>query len=344
MSLTLVAVGLALLVSLAAPLVIKPLLFRLNVVDIPSERSSHSLPAIRGAGLATLLGFVVGYLAILAWGSTSDPWILVIVLCASVAAAGIGWAEDVSGLPIRHRVGYQLLTAFAATGAILAATGGPAWMLPLGGLFIAGFINVANFLDGVDGISGFHGIVFGVVYALIGWVSDQPWMIGAGLVLGAAYLAFLPWNLGRGSFFLGDSGSYLLGAAVSVIAVGAVSAGVSPVMVAAPVVIYLADAGFTLCWRIFSGQRWYESHRTHVYHQLEDLGLSHVGIAILVSSASCVTGLLGLAAANSGFWGALGCGAVACAVVVGYLALPAILRRYGSVRLARHDRGSSAHE
>lgn len=327
MTVTFAAAGLALVISLVAPVAIKPFLMRLNVLDIPSGRSSHSTPTIRGAGLATLAGFVAGCIALLVWGRTSDIGLIAILLCSGTAAAAVGWAEDYKGISIRYRVLWQLIIGVATTGVVAALSGTQFWLIPLGGVLAAGFINVTNFMDGIDGISGFHGIVFGGMYAIVGWLTAESWMVAAGLVLAAVYLAFLPWNLGKGSIFLGDSGSYLLGGVVSVLAIGAFCAGISPLMIAGPLAIYLADASFTLFSRILGGQRWYESHRTHVYHQLEDLGMKHVHVAGMVAGASCLTGVLGLFTAQAESWEAVLYAATLVAVVVAYLVSPHIARR-----------------
>lgn len=343
MTVTWLAAGLALVVSLIAPFAIKPFLLRLNVVDIPSVRSSHSIPTIRGAGLATLAGFIAGCITLLIWGRTSDVGLITIVLLASIAAAGVGWVEDYRGISIRLRFLWQLIIGMVATAVVAALSGTQLWLVPIGAVVGAGFINVTNFMDGIDGISGFHGMVFGGMYAIVGWITTESWMIAAGLVLAAVYLAFLPWNLGKGSIFLGDSGSYLLGGAVSVMAVGAFCAGVSPLMIVCPLAIYLADASFTLLSRIHIGQRWYESHRTHVYHQLEDLGMQHVRVAGIVAGASSLTGVLGLLAAQAEFWGAVVYIALAVAVVVTYLASPRITRRLVSRDVSDTARRSIEH-
>ena len=52
--------GLALLLSLLLPFVIRPLLVRLGIMDIPSERSSHERPVLRGLGLAALIAILGG--------------------------------------------------------------------------------------------------------------------------------------------------------------------------------------------------------------------------------------------------------------------------------------------
>src|SRR5690606_29011020 len=80
-------------------------------------------------------------------------------------------------------------------------------------LFISSYINVANFMDGLNGISGFHGVIAGAAFGVVGWLTATPWLLIIGVVLAAGYLGFLPWNLTKPGAFLGDVGSYLLGGA-----------------------------------------------------------------------------------------------------------------------------------
>ena len=141
---------------------------------------------------------------------------------------------------------------------------------------IAAYINIANFMDGINGISSFHGILAGAAYAVAGVLAGQPWLTAGGAVLAMAFLGFLPWNLSRGSVFLGDVGSYLLGASVAALAVAGFLSGVYVEYVLSPILVYLADTGYTLLRRIKAGERWYASHREHVYQRLTDVGFSHL--------------------------------------------------------------------
>ena len=63
---------------------------------------------------------------------------------------------------------------------------------------IAVYINAANFMDGVDGMSGLHGFVVGLTYATIGAMVGAPWLVAGGAMLAAAFLGFLPWNVLHG--------------------------------------------------------------------------------------------------------------------------------------------------
>ena len=284
-----------LIASLGMPGIVRPLLDRLGVVDNPNDRSSHTQPAIRGVGIAPMVALAVGGLLLLVLTGSSAPWpTLLTCLAVAIVAASIGLVEDVRGIPTRTRARLQLGVGLVGAAAIVAVTGGGYVWIPLGALAIAVYINAANFMDGIDGISGLHGVVVGTTYSIIGVLVGADWLVAGGALLAAAFLGFLPWNVLRGRMFLGDVGSYLLGAMIAGLAFAGFVHGVSPVALAAPVTLYLVDTGSTILRRIRQGEPWLEAHRSHIYQRLTDRGLTHLQVASLVAGGSLVAGLAGM--------------------------------------------------
>lgn len=321
-------IGAAFLASLLLPFAFIPLLRRLGVLDIPNERSSHTKVVIRGVGVTIAAGVLLGLALSLLTGLVAVDRSIVLILAVLVAAASLlGWIEDFRGLSVRVRAGLQLTLGILGTAALVWTMEQSFWWVPVGALAIAAYINVANFMDGVNGISGLHAIAVGALYAVGGMLSDHVWMTVAGAVTAAAFAAFLPWNLGRGSVFMGDVGSYLLGASISGIAVAAFLAGVNVEYLLFPILIYLADTFSTLLMRISRGERWYAAHRQHVYQRLTDAGLSHLQSASVVTGCTLLTGAAGLVVADAGDVVKVAVTLFALAVVVFYLLSPRILRR-----------------
>jgi UDP-N-acetylmuramyl pentapeptide phosphotransferase/UDP-N-acetylglucosamine-1-phosphate transferase len=302
---------------------VRPLLAKLHVVDVPNARSSHQVATLRGAGVGPLLGMVGAYVLLLATGDQdSDRRILCLILVLSFSAAVLGIFEDVIGIGVAIRAGAQLLIGVVMASALVVAIGANAGWILAGALIIAGYINVANFMDGINGISGFHAIVVGSAYALGGAIAGEPWMVASGSILAAAFAGFLPWNLIRRRVFLGDVGSYLLGGSIAGIAFGAIISGVNALFVVGPVLIYLADAGWTLWARIRAGHRWYEAHRSHVYQRLNDAGLGHLSSALVVAAFSVFSSATGFIGLVGGWLGCLICLVILAGIASAYLTVP----------------------
>lgn len=315
-----------LLVSLLAPTVLKPLLTHLGIIDVPNERSSHSRAVIRGLGLAPLLALGAGY-AVLMFdgGELQGAGTLIVIFAVTVVSGLLGWVEDAHGIRVAGRASMQFAIGLLGAGFVVGLAGTSWWLVPVFGLAIAGYINVANFMDGIDGISGLHGFVVGAFYAALGVAFGADWLALAGSIMAIAFAGFLPWNLLRGGMFLGDVGSYLLGGGIAIIAVTALAKGLPPLAVLGPLAVYLADAGATLVKRILRGERWFEAHRSHVYQRLTSFGLSHLKVSLIVATATALTSALGLLSLLHPLFGSLiSIGAIAAVLSV-YLALPRLV-------------------
>jgi UDP-N-acetylmuramyl pentapeptide phosphotransferase/UDP-N-acetylglucosamine-1-phosphate transferase len=322
------------LVSAVLPLFIKPVLRKLGVLDMPNARSSHSTVVIRGVGITVAVAMAAGIGLALATGLVPiDRSLLVIPLAIFGAAAWLGWTEDYRGVSIRTRAVLQLGIGAAGTAGLAWALEQSYWWVPVGTIAVAAYINAANFMDGINGISGLHGVTVGGFYAAAGHLSGQHWLMVAGLVVAASFAGFLPWNLGRGFVFLGDVGSYLLGASVAGLAVAGLLAGVYLEYLLSPVLIYLADTFVTFLRRVRDGERWYAPHRSHVYQRLTDAGLSHLQSALVVTLCTVLTAWAGFVAASAPAALAISCWAAVALVVTGYLYSPQLFphgRRTGA--------------
>lgn len=301
-----------------------PWLRRAQIIDVPNHRSLHDIPAVRGLGVVSTLGVLAAALAAVAV-RLEQTVPVVIALGGCVLAALIGFAEDAVGLRVDVRLVAQGLVATILAFLGHVQFGVTLWMLPLAVGLIVGYINAANFMDGVNGISCLHGLVSGLHFILVGRLLDQPWLQGTAAVLLAVHLGMLPWNA-RGHAFLGDIGSYLLGSLVAICGVGVVLSGGSILLASAPALLYLVDTLTTMLRRLADHERLTDAHRSHVYQRLVSGGLTHLQSAAVVSAGSAVCSAVALSAAMG--WLPTGLAAMLVALLlVSYLALPRILKR-----------------
>lgn len=306
--------------ALAVGTLLQPLILRLlraaAVLDIPSERSSHSTPIPRGGGVGVAAAAGLALLLNEHARSIAVPLLFF---------AAIGLLEDLRGVPIRSRLLLQLL-AGVGTALVLVPDGQALYVHVLLVLalsaWLTSYVNAFNFMDGINGISAVHAILGGVVYAVLGVLTDLPLLTAAGSLIAAASLTFLPWNAWVAKVFLGDVGSYALGGALATIAAYAVVRGTPPEAAVAPLALYLADTGWTLLCRIRNGEAWYRPHRHHAYQRLTDGGWSHQRVTVMTAVAgAAVAGCL-VAASFSGPIVRAALDVTALAILAAYLAAP----------------------
>jgi UDP-N-acetylmuramyl pentapeptide phosphotransferase/UDP-N-acetylglucosamine-1-phosphate transferase len=270
-----------------------PLLRRASVIDRPNERSSHIAPMPRGGGIAVVCAVLLAWLALIAWGPVS-PTMLVVLFGAGLLAV-VSWLDDLRGLSPAIRLPVQLIAV--ALGMIAAAPAGPVfqgWLPPwldtvAAALLWLWFVNLFNFMDGIDGLAGSEAVAIGlglVLFAGIGAGGD-PGVAVLAAALAVAALGFLVWNWAPAQIFLGDVGSvplgYLLGFLLLVVA------GLGHWKVALILPLYfLADATITLLHRLARGERVWQAHREHFYQRAVRRGLGHAAIVRRVVAVNIV--------------------------------------------------------
>jgi UDP-GlcNAc:undecaprenyl-phosphate GlcNAc-1-phosphate transferase len=127
--------------------------------------------------------------------------------------------------------------------------------------------------------------------------------------------------------FLGDAGSYALGAALAILAVYAVRDGIPVEAALGPLVLYIADTAWTLQRRIRTGERWLEPHRTHVYQRWCDFGWSHQRVTVTAAAITVLLSLLGAASLTGDPVLRAVADLAGIAVIATYLRSPALLSR-----------------
>jgi UDP-N-acetylmuramyl pentapeptide phosphotransferase/UDP-N-acetylglucosamine-1-phosphate transferase len=271
-----------------------------QLLDHPGQRRSHSVPTPRGGGIGPVLVLLGGSALLVAFDRQSHP-ALGICMLGLAAVAGIGWMDDHRPLPAWLRLAVHLGAALAASIALIGLPHTPleAIVVLASTLVVAGLVNAWNFMDGIDGLAASQASMVAIILlfgsCLLGrWLDGAWWDIA--LLLLAATLGFLPFNIPRARIFLGDVGSGALGFVVACLLLRAVVAGGLPWLLALlPVSAFVVDAGMTLLLRVVHGKPWWRPHREHLYQWLVRSGLSHVHVTCCYALWTLAAGALTVA-------------------------------------------------
>lgn len=281
-------------VSLLSTYLMRLHALRTSLLDIPNERSSHSIPTPRGGGLAIALSFFGG-IGILAWQQSIPDHLALALISGGSIIALIGLLDDRYQLAIYWRLAAQIIGAAIALyyldmGALSLFKDG---IIVLHGfhqlillLVIVWFINLYNFMDGIDALAGseamFVSLAAGILLCGVG-TANICW------VLAAAVAGFLIWNWPPAKIFMGDVSSGLLGFIFAILGVYAASQHQLPLITwFILLAVFLVDASCTLIRRFWAGERWYAPHRSHAYQRLVQHSKGHRQITLKIIAFNLV--------------------------------------------------------
>ncbi len=308
------------------------LLIRLEIYDRPNARSSHTEPTPRGGGLALVPLLLAAWAAWFLW--TGDaPTGFWAVLSGAIVLVLVSLTDDLRGLPAGLRLAVQAaavvigLSGLAGAGAVFQGLLPPAVDVVLAGLIWLWFVNLFNFMDGIDGISGAEALSIGAGLALFAlFAADSVHLLVLSVTLVAAALGFLAWNWPPAKVFLGDVGSIPLGYLLGWLLLSTAAQGQWAAALILPC-YYLADATLTLGARAFRGAKVWQAHREHFYQRAVQGGLTHRAVVLCMLACNAALIALALWAAAGQPWPALAGAVLAVAALLAKLQYHGVQRR-----------------
>jgi Fuc2NAc and GlcNAc transferase len=302
---------------------------RAGLLDVPTERSSHTVPTPRMGGVPMVAAAVLAlvYWALLAAGDVVSLKGLSSSILFALAMSVLGFWDDISGLSPLARFLFQIFTAMI----FLWAWAGLFPRIPFGGVVLPQFlwilmgafwivwmVNLYNFMDGIDGLAGGEAAIASSFFFLLFARYGESGWAAANLFVAAATIGFLVHNWPPAKVFMGDAGSAFLGAFFGMQSVVATIATPIPLPVLVlPFSNFILDTTFTLFRRIWRGEKWYTAHRSHYYQRMTNLGISHRNVTLielLLVAGGC------LAAAGYLVFGPTGRTALMVAILIGAFA------------------------
>ena len=231
---------------------------RLNIIDHPNERSSHSYITLRGGGII----FSIGALAFFVTNNFQYPFFMM----GLAAITAISFADDVRPQSNKLRIAIHF-TAVAALMYQLNLFVYPWHWWLLAFIIIIGIINAYNFMDGINGIT--TGYSFTVLAALY-FTNLQLHVFNGNLVisLALANLVFAFFNFRkRAKCFAGDVGSVSMAYSVLFLTTSVIH-NAGTIFFILLFAVYGVDSVLTITHRLIKRENIFKAHRQHLFQYL----------------------------------------------------------------------------
>lgn len=337
----------AVLVAAGLTPAVRTIALALGAVDAPGERRVHTRIIPRLGGVAIGVAFAVALFVVARTGILKIPSLTMPGLIG-FAAGGVliffaGIYDDLKSLGAKRKLLAQLGAATLAWfgGAriyevvnlpFLGSTDiGPVAAYLATVIWILAFTNAINLIDGLDGLAG--GVVFfaALTNIVVALITGNDVAIGLNAALAGAVLGFLFYNFNPAKIFMGDTGSLLLGYALSAGALLSSRQKESTLAsLLVPIIalgVPLTDTILAMLRRVFERRSIFAADRQHLHHKLLELGLTHRRAVLVLYGCSVALSAIAIAAAFGQDW------------QVGAAILAAVMVLFGIIRFARYFEG-----
>jgi UDP-N-acetylmuramyl pentapeptide phosphotransferase/UDP-N-acetylglucosamine-1-phosphate transferase len=298
---------------------------RRHALARPNPRSSHVEPTPQGGGIAVVVATAIVALAAATLAlSPNDRAHLAWIFGAATLIAATGAVADVRPMPVLPRLLLQALAVamvIAAAPAELRVVPALPWWIERTLLALAAlwFVNLANFMDGIDWMTVAETVPVAGGLVVIGWLGALPsGAVVAALALLGAIIGFAPFNRPVARLFLGDVGSLPIGLLLAWLLILLALDGHVAAALLLPL-YYLADATLTLARRVLAGERVWQAHRTHFYQRATDGGFTVSEIVARVFAVNVVLAVLAIISVGASSWWVAVATLVAGAALVAWL-------------------------
>ena len=275
---------------------IRTIAFKLNIQDLPNDRSSHSNPVPTFGGVAFYISYIFALFFLQFFYETQVS----LTLLASISILFFtGLLDDLMSIPAKTK----LLGQFIGVAVLMSQPDFRildlhgfmgVYEIPLifsvGGsmFFLLGIINAFNLLDGIDGLTATTGIIVASFYSVMFYQLGYSYYLCISITTIATLFAFLRFNLSnKRKIFMGDTGSLSIGLVLGLLTLKLMSSGgVStvalnfdqkqlPLLLLAILFVPILDTSRVMLIRFMKGAPIFQPDRNHIHHIIIDFGLSH---------------------------------------------------------------------
>ena len=255
---------------------------RLNIIDRPNERSSHTAITLRGGGIIFYLGALIYFFL----SGFQYPWFFLGLTLMTV----VSFLDDVFTLSnkIRLLIHFSSVLLMAYQLDIFEMSW---YFLLITFIIVVGVINAYNFMDGINGITACYSLAVGGLLMLVnnevGFVAQD---LLAYTMLGVLVFAFFNFRT-KAKCFAGDVGSVAI-AYILLFALGALIIHTGNLLYFLFLTVYGIDAVWTIIRRLYLRENIFEAHRSHLYQFLgNEAGANKLLISFLYGAIQFLIGL-----------------------------------------------------
>lgn len=268
---------------------------RVAIPDYVNERSSHKKIVPRAGGVAIVITFFIGMMAIYFFADRTliNKGYMQGFIFSSILIAVVSFYDDIKSKSAVFKLSAQLIATITVlwSGIVLDEISLPVigavelgwlgYLLSL--LWIIGLTNAYNFMDGLDGLIGGVTIIAGIYFMAICYFYGSHFVYISSYTIVAGALGFLVLNLPPARIFMGDVGSVFLGFTFAVLAIIASRYDDSHIsFLVIPLLLFnvIYDVIFTLLRRLFHGENIIKAHNKHLYQLMNQIGFSHLKVSL----------------------------------------------------------------
>jgi len=243
---------------------------KFGIEDVPNHRSSHSLNTIRGGGILFVISLFIYFFT----HSLPLPYLF----SAIFLVAFVSFVDDLKTLGTLSRLGAQIIAVILVFYQLNLFDNSIFLILPLL-IFCLGIINIYNFMDGINGITGFYSLAVLLSVLLLNYSFDiidyQILIFG---ILGIVVFGFFNFRK-KAIFFAGDIGSISIGVFITFLLL-LFSFKLSTPLPFMFIAVYLVDGGVTIISRLLKKENILKPHKSHLYQNLVHLkSVKHLTVA-----------------------------------------------------------------
>ncbi|MBF0301072.1 MAG: undecaprenyl/decaprenyl-phosphate alpha-N-acetylglucosaminyl 1-phosphate transferase [Oligoflexia bacterium] len=280
-------------------------MIKINIQDVPNQRSSHFNPTPTAGGIGIAFSFAIVFFSSNFLHQLQNDRSLIAIIVCSLLMGIFGLIDDIKKLYFYQKFLAQIILSliivmfgidiisfsFPYIGEIVL----PKWLsMTLTILWIVGFSNAFNFMDGLNGHASVGALGLCILLALLSIGMPTSSYMHVALILFFSIMGFFVFNFPRGKIFLGDTGSLFLGFFISSLAVYISRDHTIKLSIYSIPLLFFSfiyDSFFTFARRLLKGEQVWTAHRTHLFQLLNRSGWSHGQVTMIQTSFVFIQGI-----------------------------------------------------